>query len=186
MQLLFDFLPVIAFFVAYMLTKNIFVATGVIIAATVVQVVVYWFWKRRVNPLHLVSAGLILVLGTLTIALRNPLFIMWKVTVVNWLFAAAFIASQWMFGGRPIIQRLLTSTGSQLELEAAQWRRLNLAWATFFVFLGTVNLIIFQYFEEQTWVYFKMYGVLGLTAVFVLLQGLWIVRQLKHDDAAAD
>jgi intracellular septation protein len=127
MQLFFDFLPVIAFFVAYKLTKDIFVATAVIIVATVLQVAIHWIRKHSVNPMHLVSAGLVLVFGGLTLAIRNPLFIMWKVTVVNWLFSAAFIASHWLFGGRPVIQRLVKVADAQFDLEAAQWRRLNAA-----------------------------------------------------------
>ena len=105
MQLLFDFLPVIAFFVAYKLA-DIYVATLVIIVATVVQVAVHWLRTRRVNPMHLVSAGLVLVFGGLTLAIRDAAFIMWKPTIVNWLFAAAFFASQWRwFGGQPLVQR---------------------------------------------------------------------------------
>jgi intracellular septation protein len=92
MQLLFDFLPVIAFFVAYKLA-GIYVATVVIIAASIAQVSIYWLRTRRVNPMHLVSSGLVLVFGGLTLLIHDTAFIMWKPTVVNWLFAAAFLAS---------------------------------------------------------------------------------------------
>src|SRR6202008_2558402 len=129
MQLLFDFLPVIAFFVAYQFTHDIFVATAVIIVATVLQVSIHWFRKRRVNMLHLVSAGLVLVLGGLTIAFRNPHFIIWKVTVVNWLLAFGYSPSPWrMFGARPLVERLMQATGGEIHLTATQWKRLNLAW----------------------------------------------------------
>ncbi len=92
MQLLFDFLPIIAFFVAYKLA-DIYVATMVIIAATVLQVSIHWLRTRRVNPLHLVSAGFVLVFGSLTLLIHSTAFIMWKPTVVNWLFAVAFLTS---------------------------------------------------------------------------------------------
>jgi intracellular septation protein len=184
MQLLFDFLPIIAFFVAYKLTKDIFVATAVIIVATVLQVTIHWVRKRSVNPMHLVSAGFILILGGLTLAMRNPLFIMWKVTVVNWLLAAAFIASHWLFGGRPIVQRLFKVADTQLELEVAQWRRLNAAWAAFFLLLGTANLVVFRFFDEETWVNFKLYGLLGLTLAFFVAQGFWIAAKVRQDDSA--
>jgi intracellular septation protein len=100
MQLLFDFLPVIAFFVAYKLA-DIYVATGVIIVASVLQISIHWLWKRRVNPMHLVSAGLVLVFGGLTLLIHDKSFIMWKPTILNWLFAAAFLGSMW----RPFAQR---------------------------------------------------------------------------------
>jgi intracellular septation protein len=180
MLLLFDFLPVIAFFVAYQLTHDIFIATTVIIIATVLQVSIYWIWKRRVKPMHLVSAGLVLVFGGLTLAIHNPLFIMWKVTVVNWMFAVAFLASQLrIFGGRPLIQRLMTTMDAQLDLAPTLWRRLNLAWIGFFLVVGAVNLAVFRYFDEATWVNFKFYGMLGMTFVFILGQGIWIASRTR-------
>ncbi len=185
MQLLFDFLPVIAFFVAYKLTKDIFIATAVIIVATVIQVSIHWVRKRRVNPLHLVSAGLVLVFGGLTLAIREPVFIMWKVTVVNWLFAAAFVASHWLFGGRPLIQRLMTAAEAPINLPAALWRRLSLAWAAFFLFIGAINLAVFHYFDEATWVDFKLYGLLGLTFLFFVAQAFWIGARIRHDGTPA-
>jgi len=182
MQLLFDFLPVAAFFIAYQLTHDIFIATTVIIVATVLQVLIHWFRTRQVKPMHLVSAGLVLVFGGLTLAIRDARFIMWKVTVVNWLFAIAFLASQWkFFGNRPLIQRLMNTADAQLNLAPVLWRRLNLAWVVFFLLIGAINIAMFTYFDEATWVNFKFYGMLGLTFVFVILQGFWIA---SHSRAA--
>lgn len=181
MQLLFDFLPVIAFFVAYKLA-DIYVATLVIIVATILQVSIHWIRTRRVNPMHVVSAGLIFAFGGLTLAIRDTAFIMWKPTVVNWLFAGAFFVSQWkMFGGRPLVQRLMTATEARLNLSPALWRRLNLMWIVFFVVMGAVNLAVFHYFDEATWVNFKLFGMFGLTFVFIIAQGFWITTQ-AHDE----
>lgn len=181
MQLLFDFLPVIAFFVAYKLA-NIYVATLVIIIAAVLQVSIHWLRTRRVNPMHLVSAGLVLVFGGLTLAIRDAVFIMWKPTVVNWLFAAAFLVSLLpRFGGRPLVQRLMTATEAEFNLSPALWRRLNWIWIAFFVVMGAVNIAVFYYFDEETWVNFKLFGMLGLTLAFVVIQGFWIAAQAHHD-----
>ena len=118
MQLLFDFLPVIAFFVAYKFA-DIYVATVVIIIATVLQMSIHWLRTRSVNRMHLVSAGFVLVFGGLTLLIRDPKFIMWKPTVVNWLFAAAFLASLWRrVSDRPMIQRMLTATGARLAAQS--------------------------------------------------------------------
>lgn len=181
MQLLFDFLPVIAFFVAYKLA-NIYVATLVIIVATVLQVSIHWLRTRRVNPMHLVSGGLVLVFGGLTLAIRDAVFIMWKPTVVNWLFAAAFLASLLpRFGGRPLVQRLMTTSEADFNLSPALWRRLNWMWIVFFLVMGAVNIAVFRYFDEATWVNFKLFGMLGLTLAFVVAQGFWIAAQAHHD-----
>ncbi len=177
MQLLFDFLPVIAFFAAYKLA-DIYVATGVIVIATALQVAIHWLRTRKFNQMHLVSAGLIFVFGGLTLIVRDSAFIMWKPTVVNWLFAVAFFGSQLQaLGGKPIVQRLMQGTESGIELSTAHWRRLNLMWVAFFVLMGAINLYVFHNFDEATWVNFKLFGMLGLTLVFIVIQGFWIAAQ---------
>ena len=179
MQLLFDFLPVIAFFVAYKLA-DIYVATAVLIAAVCVQSVIQWVRKRRLNTMHLVSAGLVLVFGGLTLAIHDKTFIMWKPTIVNWLFAAGFLASQLrVFGGKPLVQRLMSSAETDIDLSDGAWKHLNLMWVVFFLVLGVVNLVVFSNFDEDTWVNFKLFGMLGLTLVFVVVQGMWIASRAQ-------
>lgn len=183
MQLLFDFLPVIAFFAAYKLA-DIYVATGVLIVAVLLQSAIQWITKRELNSMHLVSAGLVLVFGGLTLLIRDKAFIMWKPTVVNWLFATAFLASQLpRFGGRPLVQRLMTSAEAEIRLPDASWRHLNLMWVVYFVVLGVLNLIVFRYFDEETWVNFKLFGMLGLTIAFIILQGVWLSSRAGQQEA---
>ena len=183
MQLLFDFLPVIAFFVAYKLA-DIYVATGVIIVATILQVAIHWLRTRGVNPMHLVSAALILVFGGLTLAIHDAIFIMWKPTIVNWLFALAFLASPLpLFGGRPLVERLMNLSGEKIELAPALWRRLNLVWVGYFALMGGANLAVFHYFDEATWVNFKLFGMLGLTLAFIVGQGFWIAARTRDQGA---
>src|SRR5262245_33525723 len=93
MQLLFEFFPLIAFFVAFV-TFDLYVATATIIVAVALQIAYQWFRYRKVNKMLLISGAILAVFGGFTLALRNPLFLQWKVTVVNWLFAAAFLGSQ--------------------------------------------------------------------------------------------
>ena len=179
MQLLFDFLPVIAFFVAYKLA-DIYVATAVLIAAVLVQSAIQWVRKRSLNTMHLVSAGLVLVFGGLTLAIHDKTFIMWKPTIVNWLFAAGFLASQWrVFGGKPLVQRLMGTADAGIGLSGSTWRHLNLIWVAYFFILGMANLIVFRNFDEDTWVNFKLFGMLGLTLLFVVLQGMWIASRAE-------
>lgn len=183
MQLLLDFLPVIAFFAAYKLA-DIYVATGVIIVAVILQVVITWIVRRQLSPMLLLSATLVLVFGGITLVVRDKQFIMWKPTVLDWLLAAAFLASQWRaFGGRPLIQRLMEATDAQITLGAASWRALNLMWVAFFAVMGAANLVVFRLFDEATWVNFKLFGMLGLTFVFIVLQSLWITAQSRASAA---
>src|SRR5690606_12452088 len=86
MALLFDFFPVLLFFLAYK-WYGIFVATAVIIVATLAQVGIQWARSRTVKPMHLVTAVIVLVFGGITLLVGDEEWIKWKVTVVNWLFA---------------------------------------------------------------------------------------------------
>ena len=133
MKLLVDFLPVVLFFITFKLydepKEGILAATAVIIVATAVQVAITWLWQRRIEKLHLVTLVLIVIFGGATLVLENELFIKWKPTVVNWLFAVAFLASQYI-GERNLVQRMM---GAAVSLPALIWRRLNLGWVLFFL-----------------------------------------------------
>jgi len=178
MKLLFDFLPILLFFVAYKLA-DIYVATGVLIGVTLAQVGWIWLRQRRVEKLPLFTAGLVLILGSLTLILHDPVFVKWKPTVVNWLFALAFIGSRFI-GRQTLLERML---GGQMELPARIWINLTFMWAIFFFVMGVVNLYVAFTFDENTWVNFKLFGMLGLTLVFVLAQAAYMSRHLKTDDA---
>jgi intracellular septation protein len=172
MQLLFDLFPVVIFFVAYKLA-DIYIATGAIIVAVILQIGLQYGLKRKVSTMALVSSVLVLVFGGLTLLIHDKAFIQWKPTVVNWLFAVAFLASQFV-GGKPIVQRML---GEQIHLPAAAWTRLNLSWVAFFVVMGAANIYVAYTFAESVWVNFKLFGVLGLTVVFVVIQGIWLASK---------
>lgn len=180
MQLLFDFFPVIAFFVAYKLT-DIYIATGVIIAAVVAQTSIQWIRHRKVSSMALISGALVLVFGGMTLAIHDEAFIKWKVTIVNWLFCVGFIATMF-FGERTLIERLI---GENFELDRTLWRKLNAAWATFFLVVGAINLYVAYAFSTDVWVNFKLFGVLGLTLVFALLQGVWLASKMPAEDSSS-
>lgn len=171
MKLLFDYLPIILFFVAYKL-YDIYVATAIAIAATIMQVGYLWLRHRRVEKVHIITLVAIVVLGGITLILRDEKFIMWKPSVVNWAFALVFIGSQFI-GKKTIIERMM---GSNFSLPQTMWTKLNLMWAGFFIFLGLVNLYVAYNFDTDTWVNFKLFGMLGLTLVFIVLQTLYISR----------
>jgi len=177
MQLLFDFFPIIAFFAAYKVTGNLFVATGVIIVAVILQTAITWFRHRKVSSMALISGALVLVFGGLTLLIHDKVFIQWKVTVVNWLFALAFLASRF-FGDKLLIERIM---GENVQLEPALWQKLNWAWIGFFTALGAINLYVAYNFSEATWVDFKMFGMLGLTVAFALAQGFWLASKMPAD-----
>lgn len=181
MKFLFDFFPIILFYIAYK-ASDIFIATGVAIAATFLQVTIYWLKHRRFERMHIITLALIVVLGGATIYFHDADFIKWKVSVVNWLFGAVFLASQFI-GKKSLIERMM---GATVTLPGNIWTRLNMSWVTFFIAVGFLNLYIFKNFDESTWVDFKLYGVLGLTLLFVIAQGFYLGRYIVDDEPKAN
>jgi intracellular septation protein len=178
MQLLFDFAPFIAFYLGYKLSgDNFFFATGVLIVAVIVQVAVQWVRHRKVSPMLLVSAVLVMIFGTITLIVHDKLFLQWKFSIVNWLFSMAFLASHF-FGERPLIERIM---GENVTLLRAQWLRLSWAWIVYFLVMGALNLYVAYHFEETVWVNFKMYGTIGLTLLFALGQGFWLASKMPAE-----
>ncbi|MFO1351223.1 MAG: septation protein A [Gammaproteobacteria bacterium] len=177
MKMLADFFPIVLFVIVYQMTKDFFLATGTIMVATTLLVAWTWYRHGRVERMPLIALALLLVFGGITLLLHDEVYLKWKVSIVNWLFGLVFLGSQFI-GDKTLIERMM---GSALELPMSVWARLNLAWAVFFVLMGFVNLYVAFNFDTETWVYFKLYGVLGLTLVFVVLQGFYMSRYLKPD-----
>lgn len=177
MKFLADFFPVLLFFVVYKVS-DIYYATGVAIVATVCQCAFSWLKTRTIPGMQLVTLAIILIFGGLTLFLRDEQFIKLKPTVINWLFGAAFLLSQ-LVGSKTAIERLL---GGNLTLPQPVWRRLNLAWTSFFVVLGGINLYVMHFYDRDTWVNFKLFGMLGLTLVFVVLQSVYLARYVTDPE----
>ncbi len=178
MKFLFDFFPILLFFAAYKL-YDIYVATAVAIVAAAVQTAVFWFRHRRFERMHLVTFGLLLVFGGLTIALHDPVFIKWKPTVINWLFAVVFLGSHWI-GEKPLVERMMSHA---IRAPRPVWMRLSWMWILFFALVGILNLYVAFNFAEETWVNFKLFGILGITFAFVIAQAFYLGRYVEEPKA---
>jgi intracellular septation protein len=171
MKLLFDIFPVILFFVAYKLA-DIYVATGVAIAATFVQIGWVLIRKRKVENMLWVSLVIIVVFGGATLALQDETFIKWKPTVLYWLFGAALLIADTVFD-KNLIRAMM---GTQIALPDPVWRKLNASWCVFFIVMGVLNLYVAYSFSTDTWVNFKLFGGTGLMIVFVLAQAVFLSK----------
>jgi len=204
MKQLFDFFPILLFFIIYkffldlpdelILSINnifpfmnmqpgeskhaIYLATLTAILATIMQVMLTVALTKRVEKMHIITLVLLLVFGGATLYFKDPLFIKWKPTAINWLFAAVFFGSQFI-GKKPLVQRMM---GHALEIDDPQvWKKLNLAWIGFFIFSGVANLIVAFNFSEDIWVDFKLFGLMGFTLIFVIGQSFYLARYLPQE-----
>lgn len=238
MQLLFDFLPIALFFAVYQVA-GIYVATAAAMTVAVAQIGWLLLRSRRVPRVQYLNAGILGLLGGLTLALHNDAFIMWKPSIINWAFALVFLLS--LASRRSVTERML---GADFALPPHDWRRLTGAWAVFFIFAGALNAYVaFGYrvypqdlgaaqratyqavatdagaytsqvlgevyaglpaqrqaqiaalppaqrqadylakIHRDRWVNFKLFGLLGLTLLFALAQGVFIVRRVGQHAA---
>jgi len=181
MQLLVDYIPLVAFILAYFY-KDIFFATGMLMAVMPLVLVLQWLMTKKINKIYAASTVLVLVLGGATLTFRNPTFLYWKPTVLNWLIAIVFLGSQWI-GEKTIVQKMLDNAA---ELSPDQWVRLNQIWVVFFSIVGGINLYVAYNFSEAFWVKFKLFGMLGLTLVFVVIQSVWLTLATQKNAKPAE
>jgi intracellular septation protein len=212
MKQLFDFFPILLFFILYKFyldlpdelilginawvplmeltpgesSDAIYLATLAAILATLIQVAAAAIVVKKVEKMPLITLALLILFGGATLALKDPLFIQWKPTAINWLFGLVFLGSQFI-GDKPLIQRMM---GKAIEIrEQRVWLQLNLAWVGFFVVAGIANMIVAPeidplglQFSEDTWVDFKLFGLMGMTLAFVVAQAFYLARYMPNTD----
>ena len=156
MQFLADYFPLLLFFAAFKLW-DIYVATGVAIVASVVQIV-YFRWRRgKVEVVHWLSLAIIVVFGGATLLLHDETFIKWKPTVLYWLFAAILAVGRVGFR-RNLIAALL----KDITLPDPVWARVTWIWVAFLLAMGGVNLYVATHYSTAAWVNFKVWGAMVL------------------------
>jgi intracellular septation protein len=175
MKFLFDLLPVLLFFVAFKLA-DIYVATGVAIAASLLQVAWLKLRRQRVEPMLWASLAIIVVFGGATLVLQDETFIKWKPTVLYWLFGMVLAGAALVFR-RNLIRSMLSE---QVKLPEPMWARLNWSWVGFFAFMGAANLYVAYHYPTDLWVNFKLFGGMGLMLLFVVVQALFLARYMDE------
>lgn len=202
MKLFFDLFPVILFFVSFKYAGNhpetalawlnnlgltsisgeqapILLATVVVIAATLGQILWLKLRRKTVDKMLWASVVLIVIFGGLTLFFHNETFIKWKPTLLYLLFAASLFFSSLILKKNAIRAMM----GKQLTLPDAIWQKLNTAWGLFFLSMAIINLWVAYRFDTATWVNFKLFGGMGLMLAFVIGQGLWLSRYLPENNA---
>lgn len=189
MKFLYDLFPLLLFFVAFKF-YDIYTATATAMAASLAQVSWYWLRHRKFETVHLVGLGAIMIFGGLTLILHDETFIKWKPTIVYWILASVFLGSQFL-GGKTLFERLLHQ---QVTLPEAVWKKQNLGWGVFFIVLGLINIYVAFYYgpeldaatRREIWVNFKVFGLLGLTIVFVIVQAIFLAKYMEEEPGNED
>lgn len=208
MKFLLDFLPIVLFFGTFKwagadpeqaravltpildLVSNaslqdsqvpILAATVVAILATLLQVVYQKLSGKPVEKMQWIGLGIIVVFGGATLVLQDETFIKWKPTVLYWAMAAGFLIAN-LFKKNPI--ELMMK--GQIEMPDSAWTTLLYLWVGFFTVMGVANILVAYSFSTDIWVDFKMFGSLGATIVFVLMQGFYMSKHMKQQPSESN
>jgi intracellular septation protein len=176
--MLLEFLPLVAFLIAYKFFGGIYVATSVLMVGMVLSLAVTWLRTKKLPPMLALSTALVLVFGTATLVLRDARFIQWKPSIFLWLLALAFLGSAFI-GQQTLAQRLLQPALGEAQLERRDWLKLNWAWVLYGLVIGTANIVVAYSVPEDTWVSLKIPGLMGSMLLFLVGQMFWLQRSGK-------
>ena len=180
MKLIVDFLPVILFFAAYKL-YDIYVATGVAIAAAITHIAWCLIRHEKIKPVQWIGLGFILVFGAATILLHDEFYIKIKWTLFYGLMGSLIIGAV-ALGKNPLKSVL----GSEIDLPAEVWRKLSYSWGGFFLLLAGLNQYFAMTLSLDAWVKVKVFGGSALSLVFVFAQAFWLAKYLPDEPVPAD
>lgn len=175
MKQLLDFLPLVIFFAVYKMF-DIYVASGALIAATALQLIVIYALYKKIEKMHLITFVMVTFFGTLTLIFHDDTFIKWKVTVVYSLFAIALGVSQLI--NKPILKSML---GKELIVPDRIWARVTWYWVCFFIACGLINIYVAFSLPQETWVNFKVFGLTALTLINTVITVIYLFKHIPEE-----
>ena len=176
LKLVLELGPLALFFIAYS-RLGLFGATAVMMASVIVTLSVSYALLRRIPIMPLVTAIIVVIMGSLTFYFHNETFIKMKPTALYLLFGGALLGG--LAFNRPLLPILFDGA---LNVTPEGWRRLTWRWAFFFVALALLNEIIWRTQTTDFWVGFKTFGIMPLTILFALAQAPLVMRYEAKDD----
>ena len=173
MKMVFDVFTLVLFFVVYRLW-GMQAATASTLIAYTLQVLILTY-QQRCDTLQWILWFLVVLLGGSALLFHQPAVFKWNPTLIYGLFALIFGGSHYV-GNACMMEKLL---GKTMALSTSQWLSLNKAWVLFFIAMAYSNYYVAFHYSTDTWVHFKVFGLLGLTLGFTLLQGVYLARQVS-------
>jgi len=190
MKQLIDYIPLVAFLIVYKMEERIvniagyeytlggiFSATEVLVTTSILVYGSIFLVNKKLSRTHVFLLSAVVILCTFTLIFREEAILKWKAPVVNWIFAVVFIVSQYVHKEN-MTQLML---GHVVELPAAQWKKLNFAWAGAFAFLGCVNLFVAFTFHDY-WVDFKVFGSMAILLIFSIAQMFYLWPYIEEQE----
>lgn len=168
-----DMAPLAAFFIGYKYA-DLFVATALIMAATIGALIITYVMEKKLALNPLITGGMVMVFGGLTLLLQDETFIKMKPTIINSLLSAVLIGGAVLYK-KGLLRYLLEMA---FEMPDRAWQILSLRWGLFFMFLAVLNEVIWRNFSTEFWVDFKVFGMLTCTIVFSISQFPFVKKHM--------
>ncbi len=165
-----EYLPIALFAGVYFYTRDIFISTGVLMMGMLLQVVYEYVVDKAVSKRTQFIFWSVVLLGGLTLVLRDETFIQWKPTLVNWAFCIALLVSQYLTKESLLVKML----GEQINLPYKVWRNLTLGWSLGFFIAGGLNLIVAYNFTMDFWVSYKLVGGFAITLIYIIITMVYL------------
>jgi len=179
-RLALDLGPLMVFFIGFKYL-GIFGATAAFMAAVLIALAAGWLLEKKLSPMPLVTAVLVIVFGGLTLYLKNDMFIKMKPTVLYAFFGVTLI------GGLSFNRLFIKYVFAQaFELDETGWRQLTWRWGLFFLALAVINEMVWRNASTATWVSFKVWGIIPLIFLFALSQTPFVMKHHIEPENSAD
>ena len=181
-KLFIDIGPLAVFFIFYKMSDKessadkILEAVVPLIIATVIAVLVSYILEKKIPIMPTAGAVIVVVFGGLSWYFDNPVFIYYKPTIINLLFAGILFIG--ILLNKPLLKYLLSGA---IKLEDEGWSILTKRWIGFFISLAILNEIIWRTQSTDLWVNFKVFGILPITFIFTLTQ-FSIIKKFQIKD----
>ena len=179
-RMLLDLGPLMVFFAGFKYL-GIFGATAAFMAAVLVSLAAGWLLEKKLSPMPLVTAVLVIVFGGLTLYLKNDIFIKMKPTVLYAFFAITLIGG--LCFNRLFIKYVFAQA---FELDEPGWRQLTWRWGLFFLALAVINEMVCRNASTAAWVAFKVWGIIPLIFLFALSQTPFLMKHHIEPEKSAD
>jgi intracellular septation protein len=179
-KLALDLGPLLIFFVAFKYL-GIITATAVFMVAVLAALAIGYAFEKKLSPMPLFTAVLVMIFGGLTLWLQNDLFIKMKPSVLYAFFGVLLLCG--LRFNRLFIKYVF---GQAFELDEAGWRKLTIRWGIFFLALALLNEAVWRLTSTETWVAFKVWGIIPLMFVFALAQTPLVMKHQSGDKNAQE
>ena len=173
-RLALDLGPLLIFFGSFKYF-GILGATAAFMVAVLAALAIGWWIERRISPMPLFTAVLVVIFGGLTLYLQNDIFIKMKPTVLYAFFGALLLAG--LSFNRLFIKYIFAQA---FELTETGWKKLTVRWGLFFLALAAANEAVWRSTSTDTWVSFKVWGILPLIFLFALAQTPLVMKHQAH------